>query len=141
MNRRAMIKAGASQAIVKATTTSLDRPTVRTDGPIELEITKARRINFAQAQDLTIYFRRFAAHTDVGSADDQAQINSLRNEAAEMAAAIKQTVPTVTWDWLCKILSDEYTKTVVESEEKMRKIRQHYGSNEVPGVVERFHKK
>ena len=123
----------ASRALMRANA-SVEKHTP--DAPKnELEITKALRIGYEPVEDLTIYFRRFAPHTNVGSREDASLEESLRNEATEMAAAIKQTVPTVTWDWLCKILSDEYTQTVAESEKNLEKNRRHFGSRGVPEVV------
>lgn len=116
-------------------------PVTASQDPLELEVSKARVVGFAPHPDLTIHFRRTAEHTDFGGAADKELRNSLRNEATEMAALIKQTVPTVTWDWLCKILSEEYTRTIAESERNLGKVRRYYGGNEVPSVVERFHKK
>jgi hypothetical protein len=146
MNRKAMIKAAALKAETSTAMTVARPSPVSTDHPVtegsnDLEVTKALRVGVAPVQDLTIHFRKFAAHTNVGSMQDEAQIITLRNEAAEMAFAIKATVPGVTWDWLCKILSEEYTRTIAESEKNMGKVRRYYGTREVPDVVERFYKK
>jgi hypothetical protein len=125
----------ASRALMKANA-SVEKhaPDVHKN---ELEITKALRIGYEPIENLTIYFRRFAPHTSIGSREDDSLEESLRNEATKMAAAIKQTVPGVTWDWLCKILSDEYTRIVAESEKNLEKNRRHFGSRGVPEVVRR----
>jgi hypothetical protein len=128
-----------SRAMVKARAASLQRESTEDQ---HLEVTKALRLAYAPVPDLTIHFRRLAKHTIVGSADDREQIEALRTEATEMAAAIKQTVPTVTWDWLCKILSDEYTRAVAESEHNLERNRRYFGgTDKVPNVVKERLKK
>ncbi len=151
---------GDSKAIIKAKTASVTRDAVPRDSmqeqektrasirarptpqteKIEIEVTKSA--NLGPLPDVTIHMRRYAPHTMPGGAQDEALIVALRTEASEMAAAIKQTVPTVTWDWLCKILADEYLETINRAEENMEKVRRHYGGDDrVPGLVKRFHSK
>lgn len=130
-NSRAMIR--AKSAAMRTAEQS------RQTEPIVIEVTKARRLEYAAVPDLTIHFRKLAEHTSVGSAEDEAQEEKFRVEAAEMAFAIKETAPTVTWDWLCKILSDEYTRTIAESERNLGKVRRNYGARgqSVPDIVKR----
>jgi hypothetical protein len=91
-----------------------------------LEMTKALRHEYEAVQDLTILFNRFAKHTTVGSPDDNAQAKSLRMEATVLAAELKHTVPTVTYDWLCKILHDEHLENLKKQEENREKMFQHF---------------
>lgn len=95
-------------------------------GPRVLEMTKALRHDYEAVTDLTVHFRRFAKHTQVGSADDDAQAELLRTEASMLAAEVKQTVPTVTFRWLCKILYDEHLANAAEEQRNRDKIRRYY---------------
>ncbi len=129
----------AEQAKTRASIRAQSQP-VRQQEKIEIEITKSA--NLGPLPDVTIHMRRYAPTTMPGSAQDEGLIVALRTQATEMAAAIKQTVPTVTWDWLCKILADEYLETINRAEENMEKVRRHYGGDaNVPGLVKRFHSK
>jgi hypothetical protein len=91
-----------------------------------IEMTKALRHEYEAVKDLVVNFRRLARHTTVGSPQDAEQRESLRIEASVLAAAIKQTVPTVTWDWLCKILADEYAETQAKTSEDREKMRRYF---------------
>ncbi len=91
-----------------------------------IEMTKALRHEYEAVKDLVVNFRRLTRHTTVGSSADTEQRESLRMEASVLAAAIKQTVPTVTWDWLCKILADEYAETQAKTNEDREKMRRYF---------------
>jgi hypothetical protein len=117
---RAMVRAGIKPT--EKTAPELTESSSRT-----LELTKALRVNYEAVTDLTVHFRKFAVHTSPGSPDDLQQAESLRAEASVLAAMVKQTVPTVMFNWLCKILHDEHLMNLQEESKNREKIRRYYG--------------
>jgi hypothetical protein len=109
-------------------------------GVTTLELTKAIRLQYEAVQDLVVTFCKFAKHTAVGSEADREQAHSLREEATALAAAVKQTVPTVTWEWLCQIMHEEFLQLVAMRERNGAKFRRLFGSEDaIPETVKRFH--
>jgi hypothetical protein len=91
-----------------------------------LELTKVLRWEYEAVQDLVVTFRKFAKHTTVGSVADYEQAESLRMEATILAAELKQTVPTVMYDWLCQILHDEHLQNEEKRKRDNEKVQRHF---------------